>query len=69
MRTSKEAGIDVARLATNQASPNYRGHLILLEEGESSPVSLDEQKQEELWVRSAQWVGITPQDTALELSF
>lgn len=65
VRTSADAGIDVARLATNEASPNERGHFILLEKSESSPESLDEKKQEGLWKKSAEWVGLASQDIPL----
>lgn len=65
IRTSAEAGTDVARLAINEASPNERGHFVLLEKSESSPDSLDERKQEELWRKSGEWAGIKSQDTAL----
>ncbi|KUI73734.1 Retinol dehydrogenase 13 [Cytospora mali] len=69
IRTSAEAGKDVARLAINEASPDERGYFTLLEKDESSPDSLNEQKQEQLWLQSAQWVGITAQDTALGAAF
>ncbi|ROV92173.1 hypothetical protein VMCG_09281 [Cytospora schulzeri] len=69
MRTSAEAGQDVARLAINEASPNERGYFTLLKKEESSPESLIEQKQERLWLQSAQWVGLTAQDTSLESAF
>lgn len=65
VRTSADAGTDVARLATNEASPNERGHFILLEKKESSPDSLNEKKQEALWQESAKWVGLTSQDIPL----
>lgn len=65
IRTSADAGTDVARLAINKAAPNERGHFILLEKTESSPDSLDERKQEYLWQKSAEWVGFKSQDTAL----
>lgn len=69
VRTSADAGIDVARLAINEAAPNERGHFVLLEKTESSPDSLNEGKQERLWQKSAEWAGIKAQDTALALAF
>lgn len=66
VRTSADAGKDVARLAINEARPNERGYFTLLEKCESSPESLDEDKQEEVWRRSSQWVGLAARDTALE---
>lgn len=65
VRTSADAGTDVARLAINEANPSERGHFILLEKSESSPDSLDEKKQEALWQKSAEWVGVKSQDIAL----
>lgn len=65
VRTSADAGRDVARLATNEASPDERGYFTLLEKCDSSPDSLDEKKQDEVWRRSAQWVGVADGDTAL----
>jgi hypothetical protein len=65
VRTSADAGKDVARLAVNEACPNERGYFVLLDKTESSPDSLDENKQEELWRRSIEWVGIMPQDIPL----
>lgn len=66
IRTAAEAGQDVARLAINEAVPSERGYFTLLKKDESPPESLDERKQEHLWIQSAQWVGITAQDTSLE---
>lgn len=65
VRTSADAGTDVALLAINEAAPNERGHFILLEKTESSPESLQEEKQERLWQKSAEWAGIKSQDIAL----
>ncbi|KAL1852446.1 hypothetical protein Daus18300_012205 [Diaporthe australafricana] len=65
VRTSSDAGTDVARLAINEASPNERGHFVLLEKLESSPDSLDEEEQEAMWRKSAEWVGLMPQDIPL----
>lgn len=68
MRPSAEAGVDVARLATNDAHPDERGIFTLLERDESSAESMDQQKQDALWVKSAPWVGLAAGDTALALA-
>lgn len=65
VRTSSDAGTDVARLAINEASPNKRGHFMLLEKSESSPDSLDEGKQEAMWRKSVEWVGLMSEDILL----
>lgn len=39
VRTSADAGTDIARLATNEASPNERGYFTLLKKENSSPES------------------------------
>ena len=69
MRTAAEAGADVVDLATNKAYPGERGYFTLLEKDESSPESKDEGKQQKLWVKSAEWAGITPKNTALKVGF
>ena len=67
LRTAAEAGVDVMQLATNKAYTNERGYFTLLQKDDSSPDSRDEGKQHALWVRSAEWVGITPEKTALAI--
>ncbi|KAK3314357.1 hypothetical protein B0H66DRAFT_504330 [Apodospora peruviana] len=69
MRTSAAAAEDVARLATNDAHPGERGYFTLLKRDESPPDTKDEKKQEELWVRTARWAGITGEETALRGGF
>lgn len=64
-RTVAQASVDVARLATNDALPGARGYLTLLDPYEGSKDSQDEKIQEVLWAKSAEWVGVTAQDTAL----
>ncbi|KAL8849723.1 MAG: hypothetical protein Q9221_005333 [Calogaya cf. arnoldii] len=66
MRTSAEAGADVMQLATNEAYPGERGYFTLLKKDESSPESMDEEKQRKLWVKSAEWAGVGKGDTALK---
>ncbi|KAI2607913.1 NAD(P)-binding protein [Hypoxylon sp. NC1633] len=65
MRTAADAGVDVVALAANKAYPGERGYLKLLKREPSSPDSLDEDKQQRLWVKSAEWARITKEDTAL----
>lgn len=52
MRLAAEAGIDVADLATNKASPAERGYLNLLEKDVSALESMDEETQQRLWAKS-----------------
>ncbi|RYO54777.1 hypothetical protein AA0116_g9217 [Alternaria tenuissima] len=59
MRTSSEAGTDIAKLAVNEACPGYRGFLTLLKEDTSSPDSLNETVQEDIWVKTLEWAGIS----------
>ncbi|KAF2688560.1 NAD(P)-binding protein [Lentithecium fluviatile CBS 122367] len=59
MRTSSEAGIDVAKLAINEASPGSRGFFTLLKEDKSSPDSLDTNVQEAIWEKTLEWTGIS----------
>ncbi|RDL32069.1 Short-chain dehydrogenase [Venustampulla echinocandica] len=68
MRTAAEAGIDVVDLAMNKASPGERGYFTLLKKDSSSPDSNDEEKQKELWIKSAEWVKVTNDDTALKVA-
>ena len=66
MRTAAEAGADVIALATNEAFPGERGYFTMLNKDESSPESLDEEKQRMLWAKSAEWAGVGAGDTALK---
>lgn len=59
MRTSREAGTDVAKLAVNEASPGARGFFTLLKEDTSSPDSLNEEVQEKIWEKTLEWTGIS----------
>ncbi|KAL8916330.1 MAG: hypothetical protein Q9172_006350 [Xanthocarpia lactea] len=66
MRTAAEAGADVIALATNEAFPGERGYFTMLKKDESSPDSLDEEKQRKLWAKSAEWAGVGAGDTGLK---
>lgn len=66
MRTSAEAGADVIDLATNKAYPGERGYFTMLKKDSSSPNSQDVEKQRKIWMKSADWAGITEKDTALK---
>ncbi|KAL7624892.1 hypothetical protein AAE478_004106 [Parahypoxylon ruwenzoriense] len=65
LRTSADAGADVVELATNKAYPGERGYLKQLKREPSSPDSLNEDNQQKLWVKSAEWAKITKENTAL----
>jgi NAD(P)-dependent dehydrogenase (short-subunit alcohol dehydrogenase family) len=58
MRTSSEAGTDVAKLAVNEASPGARGFFTLLKQDTSSPDSLNEMVQNDIWEKTLEWTGI-----------
>lgn len=62
MRTARDAGIDVAKLATNTAFPGERGFFTMLKKDVSSPASLDVKVQEALWEKTLQWTGVNRQD-------
>ncbi|KAH8162034.1 hypothetical protein CIB48_g6213 [Xylaria polymorpha] len=66
VRRSADAGADVAEIVLNQKHANERGYFRLMVPGPSSAESLDETKQERLWVKTAEWAKITKEDTALE---
>lgn len=69
MRTAAKAGVDVIDLATNKAHPGDRGYFTLLEKDVSAPDSMDEEKQQKLWVKSMEWGGINRENTALTVAF
>ena len=69
MRTAKEAGIDVAELATDNAHQGERGYFTLLKKDTSSPDSQDASKQQQLWMKTLEWAGITPENIALKGAF
>ena len=63
MRTSSDAGTDIAKLAVNEASPGARGFFTLLKEDISSPDSQNEKVQESIWDKTLEWTGF-PKGTA-----
>lgn len=67
MRTSAEAGHDVAELAANKAFPGERGYFTLLEKDTSSPDSKNEDVQNMLWKKTAEWTGITAENSEILL--
>ena len=66
MRTAAEAGADVVDLATEKVYPGERGYFTLLKRDESAPESRDQERQRNLWVKSAQWAQINSGNTALK---
>jgi hypothetical protein len=65
IKTSAQAAAGIVDLAVGQAHPGERGFFDFTKKGESSPQSKDEHKQEALWIKSAQWAGITNDNTGL----
>ncbi|KAK7908653.1 NAD(P)-binding Rossmann-fold containing protein [Apiospora marii] len=66
MRTSRPAGEDVMKLALGIAHPGERGFFTHLRKEASSPGSLDEGKQEELWAKTLDWTKVTAGSTAMK---
>ncbi|RDA84358.1 hypothetical protein CP532_2599 [Ophiocordyceps camponoti-leonardi (nom. inval.)] len=52
IRTSAEAAVDIARLATSEAVPDQQGYFTMLQKDESSEESREEAKQEAVWEAS-----------------
>ncbi|KAF7512549.1 hypothetical protein GJ744_000810 [Endocarpon pusillum] len=69
MRTAADAGADVVDPATNEAYPGERAYFTLLGNDDSSPESMNEEKQQKLWEKSAEWAIIKRGDTALQAAF
>ncbi|KAH9992266.1 NAD(P)-binding protein [Xylariaceae sp. FL0662B] len=68
MRTAAEAGVDVIELAV-KLDPHERGFFTLLKKDQSSPESLDVEKQQKLWTKTAGWARITKENTTLASAF
>ncbi|KAI0536158.1 hypothetical protein GGR58DRAFT_405125 [Xylaria digitata] len=69
VRSSADAGIDVASIVLNRKHTGECGYLRLMVPGPSSAESLDQAKQQKLWVKTAEWAKITNENTALEGGF
>ncbi|KAI0403370.1 hypothetical protein F4802DRAFT_294510 [Xylaria palmicola] len=67
VRSSADAGADVAELVLNQKHADERGYFRLMVPGPSSAESLDVVKQERVWTKTAQWAGIRQENTVLGL--
>jgi hypothetical protein len=62
MRTSDQAAADVIVLATDMTKEP--GYYTFLEKDSSSPDSLDQEKQQQLWEKTLVWAKITGEDIA-----
>ena len=69
MRTAAEGAIDVIDLAMRKAHPQDRGYFTLLTKDVSAPESMDEERQQMMWVKSLQWARITRENTALTVAW
>ncbi|KAI1458165.1 NAD(P)-binding protein [Annulohypoxylon moriforme] len=69
MRLGADSGADAIELALDRVHPGERGYFELLEKDDSSPESRDVSKQERLWIKSAEWAGISKDNTALRGAF
>ncbi|KAI1398975.1 putative short-chain dehydrogenase [Hypoxylon fuscum] len=68
-RSVAEAAVDVIDLGVGKAHPKERGYFTLLKKDESDPVTLNEDTQQKIWIKSAEWAGITKDNTALKVAF
>ena len=59
MRSTAEAGPHLIDLALRKAHPKERGHFELEKKVESSPDSLNEEKQDLIWNKTLEWAGLT----------
>ncbi|KAI1817208.1 NAD(P)-binding protein [Poronia punctata] len=66
MRRSEDAGVDVADLVLNRKCSGRKGYVRLMVPGPSSDESLDETKQEKIWIKTAKWARITKDNTRLK---
>ncbi|KAI0517436.1 hypothetical protein F5B22DRAFT_104841 [Xylaria bambusicola] len=69
LRPSIDAGADIADIALNRTHAGERGYLNLMMPGPSSEESLNSIKQQKIWVKTAEWAGITRENTALQGGF
>ena len=67
MRTSSEAGTDIAKLAVNEASPGARGFFTMLKEDTSSPDSLNVKTQEDIWEKTFEWAIVSKQSAGVSV--
>jgi hypothetical protein len=68
-RPSLEAGVDMVELGVSEKYDGERGYYTLLEKDEPDPAVLDEDTQQRMWVKSAEWAKITKDNTALKVAF
>lgn len=69
MCSAAEAGAHVVDLATNEAYSGKRTYFTLVRKDGSSPGSMYEEMQQTLWMKSAEWAGITQKNTSLTAEF
>jgi len=62
IRNAAEASPTLIDLAIQQAHPGERGHFELGEKMESSPDSLNVEKQDLLWEKTLEWAGLTSEE-------
>ncbi|KAE8420996.1 hypothetical protein BDV36DRAFT_305572 [Aspergillus pseudocaelatus] len=65
MRTAAEAGIDVAELAVDPQFTGAKGYFTWKKQDTSSPESFDAVKQQSLWEKTLEWVGLAEEDLPL----
>ncbi|KAE8369052.1 hypothetical protein BDV27DRAFT_153503 [Aspergillus caelatus] len=65
MRTAAEAGIDAAELAVDPQFTGAKGYFTWKKQDTSSPESLDAVKQQRLWEKTLEWVGLAEEDLPL----
>ncbi|KAG8526455.1 uncharacterized protein KY384_000048 [Bacidia gigantensis] len=68
MRSSAEAGREAVEFALNEASPGARGYFTMLKKDTSSPESQDVKKQDDVWAKTLEWVGISVESLPLKMN-
>lgn len=69
MRPASDAGVDMIELGVARKYDGEQGYYTLLEKDEPDPAALDEDMQQKIWSKSAEWAKITKDNTALKAAF
>lgn len=69
LRHAKDAAPDLIEVAVGDRFTGKSGYYMMLNEGESSPESKDQNKQRLLWDKSVEWCGVRKDDTKLTSAF
>ena len=69
LRSVNDGGPDVVEITIGKASDSKPGYYTMLNSDESSPESMDDEKQRKLWAKSLEWGRITQDNTVLKTAF